>query len=651
MGQESKSCGNRNIALFIALAAMFVSGSILGHRQIISPDLGFHLSSAKWILENGRIPSKDIFTYTVTENTYIDLQWTYQLVVYGLLKMFGAGGISALTTLLTLIFSATLLWRVKLRNGNVTPAALIMLLLFFLGNLWEVRPHLFSWIYGSLIFLVLEQNDRGKKKWLPFLPVLMLLWVNAHSLYVLGLIGIAAYVFADVLKNSFKHGKPYFDKPLILWSAAALAACLINPYNIGGLKFPVSQFFLIQGGAGYKSTVSGTAEFLSPFRFAEFVRDGRLVIFQPRLWWQLTGLAAIAGMVAGYKKMKLPEWILFAGFLFIFNQASKNFGYFLMATFPAIVTGLDVFLLRIRNLLLRKKNTTNKETANRFGFGYAAVTVVCVLLIAAAGSNRLYDLGWQQAATGTGFNKEALPVGACKFITDNNISGRIINCWDDGGYIGFVTGQKVFINSEGNTIGLKFYDEYVKIRGPEGFAAGLKKYKPEVAVVRFRVTPFWLYYLYNAAKDWRMVYADNFTAVFLHESVSPQIGQIPPAQPVIDYLEYDLEQIRTVVQEVVRHKHPDFIKRLNGSRAYPLDNMQRSSFYLHTNQVDACIGTSVEGLSLAGFIVPDLMLNLGHALNAKKQYALADICYDAFLSTDGNPILAEEISMERRRRR
>ena len=650
MNQQNTSGKKKNIALLVAIGSLFVLGLVFGHRQLISPDLGFHLSSAQWILENGKIPSKDIFTYTVPENTYIDLQWTYQLVVYGLLKAFGPGGISALTTLFTLVFAATLLWRVKLRNGNVTLAAVLILLLFFLGNMWEVRPHLFSWIYGSLIFAVLEQNNKGAKKWLPALPVLMLLWVNAHSLYVLGLIGIATYVFADVVGGTVKKGKLHFDKPLLIWSVAALLACFINPYHIGGLKFPISQFFLIQGGTGYKSTISGTAEFLSPFRFDEYIMDGRLVIFQPRLWWQLTGLAAVIGMIGGFKKIRLAEWILFAGFLFIFNQASKNFGYFLMATFPAIIAGLDQIPHRFKKTSPGKKAVADTQRINKFPLGATAVTVVCILLMFAAGTNWLYDLGWQQATTATGFNKQALPVDACKFLTDNNITGRIINCWDDGGYIGFVTGQKVFINSEGNTIGLEFYDEYIKARGPEGFVDALKKYQPTVALVRFRVTPFWLYYLYNVADDWRLVFKDNLTAVFLHDTVAQEIPALQPAEAEVDYPEYKPEQVQMILQEVVQYKHPGPMKRLRGSGAYPLEYMQRSSFYLHTNQVDACIGTCVEGLYEAGFVVPDLMLNLGHALNSKKQYGLADMCYNAFLSVDDNIVIAQEIAAQRKRR-
>lgn len=634
---------SRHIGFIVMLVSLFLLGAVLGLRQINSPDLGFHLQSARWILENGRIPSKDIFTYTVPGNTYIDLQWIYQLVVYAMESLSGPAGIVILTTVLTLAFSATLLIRVKRQMGRIPLPAIFMLILFFLGNNWEVRPHLFSWIWGSLILLVLEEHNRGNRRWLFLLPVLMLLWVNSHSLYVLGLITIATYVFSDLVKSLLKHRRLKVDRHLMLWAIAALVACLANPYHIKGLEFPISQFFLIQGSAGYKSTLSGTAEFLSPFRFQEYFIEGKFVLFQPMLWQQLFTVLAVAGMIGARKSARLAEWILFAGFLYIFNQANKNFGYFTMACFPIVVAGLSQLGSKL-----------NRPTGAMRGKGlipYAATSLLCLLLAVGAGSGWLYDLGWQGAVPGLGYDPDYIPTGACKFITDHGIKGRIINCWDDGGYIGWTTKQKVFINSEGNTIGLKFYDEYVDAREPQGFPGALAKWKPTIALVRYQNTPFWLYYLGNVARnDWRMAYADESVALFLHNSISPEIPAMPRPSAGKDYPVYDGRAIEAVIDRAIQNGGPGFAEWIRGRAAYPIDEIKRSAFYLQTSELNACIGTSVAGLEKAGFIVPELMLDLGHALNARKAYPLADRCYDAYLSVDDNPVIAREIAMQRNSR-
>lgn len=641
---------NERIWMYLLLGSLFLMGLVLGYQKVNSPDLGFHMSSARWILEHGAIPDKDIFTYTVPDNTYIDLQWTFQLITYGLEKLFGPAGIMALTTVLTLSFGATLLWRLSRREGRISLSGVILLIVFFLGNLWEIRPHLFSWIYGSLILLVLEEYARGQRRWLFLLPVLMLLWVNAHSLYILGLVSIGTYVFSDIVRGFWIHRRLHFDKSLLFWSIAAVVACLFNPYHIRGLLFPIGQFFLIQGESGYKSVLTGTAEFVSPFRFQEYIKDGRFILIQPRLWWQVFTLLALAGIIGGRKKNNMAEWLLFTGFLFIFHSASKNFGYFVMACYPACAGGLDSAFARLSSLFSNPKSPeTRNPKSNRFSC--MAWILVCLLLAAGAGTNWLYELGWQQNNVGHSFDKEALPVDACAFVNEHNIQGRIINSWNDGGFIGWKTGHKVFINSEGNTIGLEFYDEYVRAREPEGFPAALVKWKPTVAVVRYRVTPYWLYHLHNVANDWRMVYADNHVAVFLHESVSTEVVALAPPEAGKDYPAWDLIQAGAAVKHAIEAGGPGWSQWLRGSGAYPLDEMHRSAFYLHTNQLDACIGSCISGLEKASFIVPELMLNMGHALNARKQYRLADQCYDAFLSVDDDPVMAQEINIQRYNRR
>ncbi len=37
--------------------------------------MGFHLRAGQWILQNHAFPDKDLFTYTVNQNDYVDLHW------------------------------------------------------------------------------------------------------------------------------------------------------------------------------------------------------------------------------------------------------------------------------------------------------------------------------------------------------------------------------------------------------------------------------------------------------------------------------------------------------------------------------------------------------------------------------------------------
>lgn len=149
------------ISLGIVLSLVLVLGVILGWREVAGADLGFHLATARWMLEHRSFPATDPFTYTIADHPYVDLQWLFQLLMYGLLQLGGTAAIVQGTTVLTLAFAALLLVRAWRRDGRLARSSIVLLLLFLLGNLWEAWPHLLSWILGSLVLLVLEEHARG----------------------------------------------------------------------------------------------------------------------------------------------------------------------------------------------------------------------------------------------------------------------------------------------------------------------------------------------------------------------------------------------------------------------------------------------------------------------------------------------------------
>lgn len=618
---------------WISLSVVFLCGAFLGIREIISPDLGFHLSTARWMLENRSFPQTDFLSWTVMTHPYIDLQWIFQLLMYGAEQAGGPAWIAAVTTVLTLTVGALMLLRTRRRLGFLPHAATWLLLLFFLSTLWEPRPHLLSWLYGSLVLFVLEEYARGSKRWLPALPIIMLLWVNSHSLFILGPIIIGAYCFSDLIT---KRGKTC--KPLLLWAIAAGAACLLNPYHINGLLFPLTQFMDIQSVSAYKSAQTGIGEFTSPFSIGQYIIDGRFVLFQARLFWQIFTLLAVIGLAAFRKKMRLAEWILLAGFLYIFSRANKNFGYFAMVVFPVVAGGLESIASNLPERIRKKRLAPRLCTAT--------AGLVIALLI----TEQWYSITWDNNRLGTGFNASVLPIKACDFLNRHNIQGRILNSWDDGGYVGWATGQKVFIYSHGEIMGDDFYREYIKAKQPGGFEEALSRHNPDIILVPFKTAPYWLYLL-DRRPDWRLVHADDVSALYLHHSVAPEIPPVPKPKPVLDFPLFDNQAVQRIITHAVTAEPIKVSSWLKGASAWSLDEIRSSSFYLQTAELDACIGISLSGLQKTDFLVPDLLLNLGHAFNARGLYEWSDRCFDAFLKADNDPNIAQEIQATRRGRR
>lgn len=625
------------LLLGIALAAVFLLGLTLGIRQIASPDIGWHLSYARWMQAHGSVPQTDPLTYTVADRSALNLQWLFQLILEGARRAGGTTLLTAGTAVLTLLFGGLMLLRSAQRTGRLPIASVPLLLLFFLGTHWEPRPHLFSWLAGSAILLILETHHRGSRRWLPLLPVVMVLWVNLHSLFILGAVILGSYAAAHLW--GVLTGRQQTDRHLLFWSAVAVLSCLLNPYPIRAFVLPFMQFADIQGGAVFKSAVTGTAEFTTPFSLTGFRDAERLILLQPLLWWQLFAGLALAGFAGAWKRTTLAERILFAGFLYLFAIANKNFGYFAMVCFPPAAAGLD----RLGRTLARR------AAPRAAAAGLTACLLISLALIPFTLSGRLYDMAWMPHRPGTGFNADVLPVGACEFINRHRIRGRVLNSWDDGGYIAWATRQPVFIYSRGRVMGREFYSEYTAAKQPDGLAAVLKKWNPQLALVRFQNAPVWLHQL-SRNPDWRMVYADRRTALFCSSSVAPHVPALPPPKPGVDFPAFDPANLPRRVAEVTALPPAGLLQRLAGSSAWPLEPIDRSSFYLDTGQWAACIGVSLDGLRRSGFAVPELLLNLGHALDAVGRYDSADPCYNAFLRVRDDAETARVIAGIRARR-
>lgn len=630
---ESDSSAPTSLALRSGLIALGVLGLCLGYRQVTSPDLGFHLATARWILENGWVPSTDEFSYTVRDHAYVDLQWLYQLTVHALLKLGGTAAIVLVTTALTLTFGALQLLRTARRDRAGGVGALTLVLLFFLGTYWEPRPHLFSWVYGALLLLVVEEHQRGRARVLPFIPAIMVLWVNTHSLFVLGGVILGAQIAGHLWERVIRAGVA-LDKALVGWSLAGLAACLINPYHVEGLFFPLVQFADIQGSSVYKDPSIGISEFRTPFSWDGYSVQGHFVLFQPLLFWQLFAVLAVLGAFVGRKQVRAAEWILLAGFLYVFNSANKNFGYFALVAIPPAARGVSQVL------------AFGKGGGARASWGVFGASALAAVL---AVSGRWYDLSWSGHRQGTGFNGEFLPVEAADFIVEHGLEGRILNTWNDGGYLAWRTGQPVTIYSHGEVMGQDFYRAYVAAKGPERFADALAGWKPAIAVVPFQSADYWLFQL-SQQWDWRLVFRNTRTALFVHDSLASDLRSVEPLQAGVDTRPFEDGEIEQRVRAVAARPAPGFGAWLQGSAAYPQAALAQAAFELQTGGNRAAAALALDALEDTPHGVPDLLLILGHALNNLRKHSAADVAWNACLALDDDLNLARSILAARRGR-
>ena len=220
--------------LFLALTFL------LGAFPLKDTDFWWHLKTGDMIRQSGRVPTVDIFTFSVPPGTpWIDLHWIFQVAIsWG----YAHGGVVALNLAKCAITCAAVFFLVTARRrGWPVWAMLIAWLpaLLVLGGRMYVRPETLSLLYLSIYLAVLFRIDRLPG--LAFaLPVVQLAWVNTQGLFVLGPIVLSfALIDAALRPGSFAKARRPWWRKVGLATFLTGVACLINPYGLSGALYPL----------------------------------------------------------------------------------------------------------------------------------------------------------------------------------------------------------------------------------------------------------------------------------------------------------------------------------------------------------------------------------------------------------------------------
>jgi len=199
-------------------------------------DTGWHIRAGQWILEHGRVPDKDLFSFTLPGETWYAWEWLSDVALAAAHDVWGLAGLAVLAGGLVAL-SAALLFRLMLKLGvNPLLAAAMLLPAVMASSIhYLARPHLFTILLMALSYGILLTDRRSRSPWVWSLPPLAALWANLHAgflalLATLALLsaGLALEGWLDPTRRAEKwpQARRY---GLVL--AASAAATLVNPYG------------------------------------------------------------------------------------------------------------------------------------------------------------------------------------------------------------------------------------------------------------------------------------------------------------------------------------------------------------------------------------------------------------------------------------
>jgi hypothetical protein len=231
--------------IFIFLFWSLLAGP-LSNRPLADPDIGWHIRTGEQVLATRSLPRTDPFSSTMQGQPWFAWEWLYDILLGILHRACGLNGVVWLCALLVAAIFTLLLSQLIKRGTGLLLAILLMLLAEAAATIHLfARPHIVSWLFSLLWFVVLEwwqgwdQSEHGSlPRWIPcFFPVSMLLWVNLHGGWLFGIALLGIYTFAGFVESVRERDAfaaiRYAHRAramFMVWVVSA-AATLVNPYG------------------------------------------------------------------------------------------------------------------------------------------------------------------------------------------------------------------------------------------------------------------------------------------------------------------------------------------------------------------------------------------------------------------------------------
>lgn len=199
-------------------------------------DLWGHIKFGEDIWQSGAIPTTDPYNYVVPNHAWFNHEWLTEVLFYLLYKVFGSTGILIFKMGLGLTIIHLLSQLYFKRSKNIPMYCLFFILWTHVISIgFASRPHLITFLFLTILLVILYRYSEGKRRAIWGVPPLMALWVNCHGGFVAGFGIFGMFVLVESITRFREQGKP---DPLLFYSlGVSFLALLVNPYGYHLLTF------------------------------------------------------------------------------------------------------------------------------------------------------------------------------------------------------------------------------------------------------------------------------------------------------------------------------------------------------------------------------------------------------------------------------
>ncbi len=470
-----------------ALLVAVLSRALLAFK--VDPDLWWHLRTGELILSTHKWPTTDPYSYTSFHAPWIACEWLGDVFLAAIYRWKGLQGLHAVNlamasaVVLAIYAFATL--RSRNSKAGFVAAATLLPITWVSFNL---RPQMLGYLFLVLTLIALERFRQGKQRAIWFLPPLLLIWINTHGSWVIGLGVIAAYLVCGLFEfqsGSLEARRWMSSQRLQLETVLmlSLAAIPITPYGSELAAYPFKV------ASKYPVAIASVIEWL-PMSFNECF--GKIFLFFV--------LGFFLAQMAFRFQLHLAEAMLLFGGI---GMACLHVRFLLLFVpfFAPLLAAVAAPWIPLYN-----------RSKDKYLLNFVLMTAILFGMVHYFPSKAALQ---EKVA-------KHFPVHALNYMRQHPLPGPLFNTYTFGGYL-IGSGYKTFVDGRGEMFEeVGVFPDYMRITRLEtGAVQVLNAYQIRTCMVH-RNEP--LSVVLASLPNWERVYSDDISSLFVRRDGGQHAG-------------------------------------------------------------------------------------------------------------------------------
>jgi tetratricopeptide (TPR) repeat protein len=505
-----------NRIFLIAAVLLFLFLFLFALRNIYDYDYWWHAATGRYIIQNRALMRTDVFSFTAFGAQVLDPYWLAQIILY----LLGSAVAVAKSAIICCAFAIALLAVPRQARSSVPTLALLFVAIFASSERFLERPEIFSLLFTAIFFTLLSRHQERGGKLLFLLPVVMILWVNTHPGWVVGIFLILCFIGGWVLERYFVLSPRQMESrrmlPLVLVLLLCIGASFVNPFGLSLVLHPFSL------GLSHEFAASSALEWQSP------LPDIIAAPFSLKLLhYKILVAATLVSFVLNYRRFRFSSAFC-AVVTFILSLTSyRHIALFSLLAFPISAGNFSELWQKI--LAARPRLVRTIAVCGTF-----LIITGCAYYVEQVVTNRYYaKRHLYQISFGTGVSDVSYLEGALKTLTPADRPLNLFHNYETGGFISHfatdgdsLSSPRFLVYLDGRFLHYppEIFDWYMRLsREPSLWDSFAERFRIDRVVLlhSFPRLQALIAYLVKSPR-WRLTYVDSVSCVFAPETITGQ---------------------------------------------------------------------------------------------------------------------------------